>query len=125
MGARSSDGAGGGGFPVTTYALMGRKEEAIAQARPRCRIRTGEQGRASWAWPPGESGIGVCAHGRIDKAIALIERLLSTPGPIDGLGGPATITLANLRLGWLWDPLRQDPRFQKILAEPELKTIYN
>jgi len=34
------------------------------------------------------------------------------------------MTVANLRLGWLWDPLRQDPRFKKILAGPEPKTIY-
>ena len=34
------------------------------------------------------------------------------------------ITLMDLRLRWEWDPLRSDPRFQKIIAGPEPKTIY-
>ena len=33
------------------------------------------------------------------------------------------ITLADLRLRWEWDSLRSNPRFQKILAGPEPKTI--
>jgi hypothetical protein len=32
--------------------------------------------------------------------------------------------LADLRKRWEWDPLRKDPRFQKILADPEPKTIH-
>ena len=34
------------------------------------------------------------------------------------------ITLAELRLRWQWDPLRADPRFQRILQGPEPKTSY-
>ena len=30
----------------------------------------------------------------------------------------------RLRLGWQWDPLRNDPRFQEILATPEPQTIF-
>ena len=60
-----------------------------------------------------------------EQAITLIERLLSTPGPV---GNPSdvssNITLADLRLRWEWDSLRSNPRFQKILAGPERKTIY-
>jgi hypothetical protein len=33
------------------------------------------------------------------------------------------ITLSDLRTRWEWDPLRNDPRFQKILAGSEAKTI--
>ena len=64
------------------------------------------------------------AKGPLD-ALTLIERLLSTPGPV---GTPSeassSITLAELRLRWEWDSLRSNPRFQKILAGPEPKTIY-
>jgi len=35
-----------------------------------------------------------------------------------------SITLSGLRTRWEWDPLRNDPRFQKILAAPESKTTH-
>ena len=34
------------------------------------------------------------------------------------------MTVAELKWRWEWDPLREDPRFQQILVEPEPKTIY-
>jgi TolB-like protein/Tfp pilus assembly protein PilF len=62
--------------------------------------------------------------GQPDQAITLIERLLSTPGAATYPDRPYSITLAELRLRWEWDSLRSNPRFQKILAGPEPKTIY-
>ena len=50
-----------------------------------------------------------------DAALPLIEHSLSTP---------AGLTPALLKLDPIWDPLRNQPRFQKILAGPEPKTIY-
>src|SRR6266700_4072962 len=35
----------------------------------------------------------------------------------------ALISLSDLRIRWEWDPLRNDPRFQKILAGPQPKTL--
>jgi hypothetical protein len=64
------------------------------------------------------------SKGKSDEAIALIERLLSTPGPVAWPDFAENITLADLRLRREWDPLRSDPRFQKILAGPEPKTVY-
>ena len=61
--------------------------------------------------------------GEQDPAITLIERLLSTPGPVSWPDCPSSITLAELRLRWEWDSLRSNPRFQKILAGPEPKTV--
>jgi hypothetical protein len=40
------------------------------------------------------------------------------------VGGDESITLADLRQRWEWDPLRNNPRFQKILAGPEPATSY-
>ena len=61
--------------------------------------------------------------GEDDEALALIERLLATPSAI-GTHMHMYVTLFDLRFNWLWDPLRGDPRFQKIVAGPEPKTAF-
>ncbi len=99
------------------YALLGRKEDAIRDAQ-----------RAVELSPESKDAVGgpeyarnlafVYAHtGEADQAITLLARLLTTPGA-------ERVTLAHLRLGWEWDPLRNDPRFQKILEGPEPATVY-
>jgi hypothetical protein len=62
--------------------------------------------------------------GEPDQAITLIERLITIPGPVQWIDFPNNITVADLRLRKEWDPLRSDPRFQKIVNGPEPKTIY-
>ena len=61
--------------------------------------------------------------GEADEAIKLVEKLLTGPGELSHLF-IFTMTQADLKWRWVWDPLRNDPRFQKILAGPEPKTIY-
>ena len=58
--------------------------------------------------------------GEPDRAIAALQKLLSTPyaGP---LAGGVPLTPALLRLDPMFDPLRNDPRFQKLTASPAPK----
>ena len=52
--------------------------------------------------------------GDADHAIPILKRLLQIPYGF-------AITPALLRLDPIWDPLRNDPRFQKLVASPAPK----
>ncbi len=55
--------------------------------------------------------------GDADHAIPILQRLLQIPYAF-------AITPALLRLDPVWDPIRNDPRFQKLLSEPEPETVH-
>jgi len=58
--------------------------------------------------------------GEPDRAIAALKKLLSIPY-VGRLAENVPLTPALLRLDPMFDPLRNDPRFQKLVASPTPK----
>ncbi len=105
------------------YGYMGRKEDAIRESRRAVELCPESTDAVEGVQHACNLALVYARTGEIDQALALVERLLRTPGASISLYH-AGITQAELRLRWQWDPLRTDPRFQKILAGPEPKTVY-
>lgn len=90
------------------YAGLGRCEEALAEGKRAVEMLP--ESKDAFDGP-----IMVMSRARIsmvcgdvDTALALLDRSLQTP---------AGITIHELRLDPIWDPLRADPRFQQMLAK--------
>lgn len=101
-------------------AFRGRKEDAIRKGRRWVELEEYsmmEKNDASAAL-----ALIYARTGEPDEAIKLIEKLLTVPA--NRLTRIFDMTQADLKWRWVWDPLRSNPRFQKILAGPEPKTIY-
>ncbi|MFL5237345.1 MAG: protein kinase domain-containing protein [Rhizomicrobium sp.] len=113
-------------YPYTNLGLidafLGRKEEAIREGQRAVELAASrsplEENDASAAL-----ALIYARTGKSDLAMELIEHLLTVPADLteDAI---YNMTVAELKWRWVWDPLREDQRFQKILAEPEPQTVY-
>jgi serine/threonine-protein kinase len=97
-------------------AYLGRKEEAIAEGKRAVELMPVTKDAID-----GPNNLTALAeiYGRIgepDKAIDLLEKLLIMP---------AGVNQEFLKTGWYWDPLRNNPRFQKLISGPPPKIVYN
>ena len=104
------------------YAFMGRKEDALREGRRAVELRPLARDVIEGGAVQAFQALIFARTGEIDRAVSEIERLLTTPFAVDY--GDESITLSDLRTRWEWDPLRNDPRFQKTLVGPEPKTVY-
>src|SRR5436190_2372204 len=105
------------------YAFLGRKEDALREGQRAMELKPITHDVIEGAVVEDFYTLTCARLGESDKAISRIQHLLTTPFAVDY--ADESITLSDLRQRWEWDPLRKDPRFQKILAEPEPKTLYN
>lgn len=53
---------------------------------------------------------------RAEDAVKILRQLLTIPGQF--------VSIARLKIDPVWDPIRNEPDFQKLISEPEPVTIY-
>jgi serine/threonine-protein kinase len=95
-----------------TYLALGLKAEALNAARQATNILPVEKDCMS--------GTGILTNlaeveaqaGETDEAIKTLHHLLSIPAGME-------VSLARLRIDPVWDPIRNDQRFQQLLAGTE------
>jgi TolB-like protein/Tfp pilus assembly protein PilF len=104
------------------YSCAGQKEDAIREGRRAVELKPESGDPIEGPQMQAALALIYAQVGETDRAITLLEHLLTVPGPVNE--SIVSITLSDLRLRWEWDPLRHDPRFQKLLSGPEPKTIY-
>lgn len=96
-------------------AFMGRKEEAIREARRAVELKPESKDALDGALMSAYLALVYVRVGEKDLALPLIERLLKTSGSVDS--GDYSISVNDLKYRWEWDPIRSDPRFQKLIEQ--------
>jgi TolB-like protein/Tfp pilus assembly protein PilF len=92
------------------FAGLGEKEQAIAEGRRAVELLPESQDAVEGPQVTIELAQIYAWTGQSDQALQLLERSLRTPNGI---------TVPLLRLDPLWDPLRNDRRFQKLCEEKQ------
>jgi TolB-like protein/Tfp pilus assembly protein PilF len=96
------------------YASMNRKVDAIREGRRAVELKPESKDAVDGAIMNCYLALIYARIGEKDLAFPLIERLLRTPGAVDSVD--YSITVNDLKFRWEWDPIRKDPRFDRLIA---------
>jgi serine/threonine-protein kinase len=96
------------------YAFAGRKDEAIREGRRAVELKPESKDAVDGAIMNCYLALIYARVGEANLAFPLLERLLKTPGAVDSVD--YSITVNDLKYRWEWDPIRSDPRFQKLIT---------
>ena len=98
------------------YAFMGRKEDAMREGRRAVELKPESKDAVDGVIANCYLALIYARVGEKDLAFALLDRLIKTPGAVDSVD--YSVTINDLKHRWEWDPIRSDPRFQKLLEQP-------
>lgn len=89
-------------------AWLDRRVDALREARWLEQSDMYRKDGFEWFWPAANRAGILARAGETDAAIAELERLLTRP---------SHLSVPELRLSPVWDPIRNDPRFQALLVK--------
>jgi len=102
-------------FLGLTCALLGEKQRAIAEGTRAVELRPESQDALDGTIMNAVLAMIYARTGEKDQALTLLEHLMAVPGAVDTAS--YSVTVNDLKHRWEWDPLRNDPRFQKLIAQ--------
>jgi tetratricopeptide (TPR) repeat protein len=99
------------------YVCLGRDTDALRVARQAADLLPIE--KDALAGPFFLAGLAEveARTGRAEEAVKIIRQLITAPAG-------QVVSIARLKIDPVWDPIRNDPGFQKLISEPEPETIY-
>jgi len=97
---------------AAVYAGLGNRDAALKAARQATELLPMSRDSVRGAWHLAELATIEARAGQTDSAIDHIRQLLAAPAGDQ-------VSAASLRFDPAWDPLRKDPRFQKLIADAE------
>jgi len=99
------------------YVCLGRNADALRVARQAAdSLPIGKDALAGPFFLAGLAEI-EARTGRAEDAVKILRRLLTIPAG-------QFVSIARLKIDPVWDPIGNDPGFQKLISEPEPETVY-
>ena len=94
-------------------AFLDRKDDAVREGRRAVELKPESADAYDGAIMNSILALIYARCGEKNLVFPLLERLLQTPGAVDSVD--YSITVNDLKFRWEWDPIRNDPRFQKLV----------
>jgi len=99
------------------YVCLGRNADALRVARHAADLLPIEKDALA-----GQGALTALAEieartGRPEEAVKILRQLIAAPAGV-------SVSIARLKIDPVWDPIRTDPGFQKLISEPEPETVY-
>jgi len=99
------------------YVCLGRNADALHVARQAADLLPIE--KDALAGPFFLAGLAEieARTGQPKEAVKVLRQLITAPAG-------SFVSIARLKIDPVWDPIRNDPDFQKLISEPEPETVY-